>query len=316
MLLLSACASTPQTHQLSSTPPDDIPAQHELSDVAFFPQEQYQCGPAALATVLDDEGIKVTPDELVDKVYIPGRKGSLQIEMIATARSYDLLAYPVEGELGAILHEVAAGNPVLVFQNLALEWVPQWHYAVVVGYDLNAQQLVLRSGTTKRHLIPFSTFERTWQRAKHWAYVMMPPGEVPVTANALDFSRSARDLMQSGHKQAAMTAFQAASQHWPDKALPQMTLGNVLYDSEDYKGAQQAFSRAVAAEPDNAQGWNNLAYALLANQCRVAAIKAVGCAVRLQPKDKNLADSLKDIVGQRDVAAGQCQIPDCPRYQK
>lgn len=314
-LLLTACAGTPQTKQLGQQPPSGLPANAELKGVAFFPQQKYQCGPAALATVLTAEDKAVTPEQLVDQVYIPERKGSLQIEMIATARSYDLLAYKLAPELTDILREVASGRPVLVFQNLALEWVPQWHYAVVVGFDLNSQHLILRSGTKKRHRVPFSTFERTWQRGKHWAYVMVAPDEVPVTANVLQYSRSASDLMQSGHQQAALTAFKTASQRWPDQALPQMTLGNAYYAMEDYQAARAAFSRAVEIEPDNAQAWNNLAYALTASQCRVGAIKAIGCAVRLDPDDQNLSDSLKDIVGQREVPAGQCNVPRCPRYQ-
>lgn len=315
-LLLVGCASTPQTNRLISERPTDLPPHHELTETAFFPQEDYQCGPAALATVLTSQNIKVSPEQLVDKVYIPGRKGSLQIEMIATARSYDLLTYKLSPKLDDILREVASGRPVLVFQNLALEWVPQWHYAVVVGYDLNTQQLVLRSGTNKRHQVSFSTFERTWQRAKYWAYVLVQPNEIPVTADVVQYSRSASDLMSSDHQQSAMTAFKTASKQWPDKALPQMTLGNAFYAQEDYTSAQQAFSKAINIEPDNAQAWNNLAYALMAGQCRVAAIKAIGCAVRLAPDDDNLSDSLKDIVGQREVAAGQCEVPQCPLYQR
>jgi len=315
VLLLSACAGTPQSNRLSDQPPAGIATSHELTEVAFFPQEKYQCGPAALATVLDRQHIEVTPEQLVDKVYIPARKGSLQIEMIATARSYDLLTYKLASNLGDILREVASGRPVLVFQNLALEWVPQWPYAVVVGYDLKQQQLILRSGTSKRHLVPFSTFERTWQRADHWAYVMVPPDEVPVTANVVEYSRSAVALMQSGREKAAMQAFNTAGDYWPDQALPQMTLGNALYAMKDFEGAQAAFTQAVNNEPDNAQAWNNLAYVLMARQCRVGAIKAIGCAVRLDPEDQNLSDSLKEIVGQRDVPAGQCEVPKCPLYQ-
>ena len=314
-LLLTACAGTPQTQRLSIEPPANTPRSVELAGVAFFPQEEYQCGPAALATVLTAQGVEVSPDDLVDKVYLPERQGSLQIEMVATARSYQQLTYKLSGQLDAILREVASGRPVLIFQNLSLAWIPRWHYAVVVGYDLDQELLILRSGTTERRITPFSTFERTWQRGNYWAYVLAEPGDIPVTANALEYSRSATALMQAGHQQAALKAFEAASLHWPDQALPQMTLGNAFYAAKEYDKARNAFSRAVTIEPENAQAWNNLAYALTAAQCRVGAVKAIGCAVRLAPEDKNLADSLKEIVGQRDIPAGQCEVPRCPRFQ-
>jgi len=314
-LMLSACANTPQTNRITQQPPANIRPHYELTDTAFFPQKAYQCGPAALATVLTSQQIDTHPDELVDKVYIPGRKGSLQIEMIATARSYGLLPYKLAPELSNILREIDSGRPVLVFQNLAFEWVPRWHYAVVVGYDLTSKQLVLRSGTDKRRMVSFNTFEQTWQRGKHWAYVLVQPGQIPVTAEPLSYTKAAGDLLQAGFEQEALSSFNAAAKHWPDKALSHMVLGNTQYKTNDYAGAQQSFSQAVMAEPENAQAWNNLAYVYLAQQCRVAAIKAIGCAVRLAPADQNLSDSLKDIVGQRDIKPGHCNVPQCPRYQ-
>jgi tetratricopeptide (TPR) repeat protein len=314
-LLLTACAGTPQTQKLSQLPPADIPRTVELNGVAFFPQEKYQCGPAALATVLSAQGVQIRAEDLVDKVYLPEREGSLQIEMVATARSYKQLTYPLSGELDAILKEVASGRPVLIFQNLSLPWVPQWHYAVVVGYDLAQQTITLRSGTTKRRITSLSTFERTWQRGDYWAYVLAKPGDIPVTANVLEYSRSASALMQAGHKQSALIALDAASKRWPEESLPQMMLGNAFYADQAYIQAVAAFNQAVAIEPENAQAWNNLAYALSASQCQTAAIKAIGCAVRLAPDDKNLADSLKELVEQKDIPAGMCTVPRCPRFQ-
>jgi len=315
LLFLSGCASTPQSTLIKAQPPTNIPTQHELSETAFFPQKAYQCGPAALATVLTSQQINIDPNSLVDKVYIPGRKGSLQVEMVATARAYGQLTYKLAPEIDDILQETASGRPVLVFQNLAFNWAPRWHYAVVVGYDLSTQQLVLRSGTDKRRLTSFANFEQTWRRGQYWAYVLVQPGEIPVTAEALTYSHAASDLFKAGFQAEALSSFHAATERWTDQALPHMVLGNAKYDEKDYPAAQQAFQGAILAEPDNAQAWNNLAYVYVAQQCRVAAIKAIGCAVRLNPDDKNLASSLKEIVGQRDIKAGQCDIPKCPLFQ-
>src|SRR5690606_10209229 len=135
---------------------------------------------------------------LVARVYLPARKGSLQVEMVAAAREQGLLVYPLRPELGAVLEELAAGNPVLVMQNLALDWLPQWHYAVAVGYDLDRQTLLLHSGLHALQATPFDVFVRTWARADYWARLTLPAGRLPASAEPLAYLRAASDLEQTG----------------------------------------------------------------------------------------------------------------------
>ena len=123
-----------------------------LDTVPFFPQQAYQCGPAAMAMVLGWSGLPVTPDNLVDEVYTPGRLGSLQPNLIAAARRRGRLAYPFNGPQ-PLLAELAAGHPVVVLQNLGTATYPAWHYAVVVGRDRSTDQILLHSGTRARHQI-------------------------------------------------------------------------------------------------------------------------------------------------------------------
>lgn len=53
----------------------------ELIEVPFFPRTAHQCGPAALATVLNWSGVGTTPEALAHQVYIPDRKGGLAREL-------------------------------------------------------------------------------------------------------------------------------------------------------------------------------------------------------------------------------------------
>jgi hypothetical protein len=99
--------------------------------------------------ILNHRGLPDTPEQLVDRVYIPERKGTLQVEMVSASRERDLLVYPVARDLKAVMTELDAGNPVLVMQNLAFNWYPQWHYAVVVGYDLDKREMIVHSGLNK-----------------------------------------------------------------------------------------------------------------------------------------------------------------------
>ncbi len=283
-----------------------------LDKVAFFPQVKYQCGPAALATVLDYNHVDVVPDALIEKVYIPERKGSLQIEMIATARSYGKLTYPLEKQLKALLSELAAGNPVLVFQNLSLSIWPQWHYAVAVGYDLDSAELILRSGTHREHRLSLATFERTWQRVGHWAYVVMSAGEVPATATSKSYLLAAYDLERAGFKQLALESYRGAAKKWPKNIAALMALGNSEYSMGDMLQAQMVFSRVIQQNPEVGSAWNNLAYAYAGSGCHQAAMSAVACASRLAPTDTNIAQSVNEISAMDSVSNESCKILICP----
>ena len=311
LLTIAGCAAVPQTLQLSKNS-SDLPRKVLLDEVAFFPQVKYQCGPAALATVLNCSDIDVVPDSLIDKVYIPERKGSLQIEMIATARSFGMLTYPLEKQLRALLTELAAGNPVLVFQNLALSIWPQWHYAVAVGYDLDSGELILRSGTYREHRLSLATFERTWQRGGHWAYVVMPAGEIPATAIPKKYLVAAYDLELAGFNKLALDSYRGAAKKWSQNVATLMALGNSEYSTGDMFEAQKAFSLVIQQVPENASAWNNLAYSLAGSGCRQAAMSAVMCASQIAPDDSNIIHSIDEISAMPDSVSTSCINLACP----
>ncbi len=295
----------------------DLPPRVELSATPFFPQERYQCGPAALATVLGAEGSAVAPESLVSEVYLPSRKGSLQAEMVAAARKRGKLAVPVSPTLDGLLAEVAAGHPVLVLQNLGLDWLPRWHYAVAIGYDLEQRTIILRSGTEARRLTPFDVFHKTWDRSGRWGLLVLEPGALPARADPASYLAAASTLETLGKHDAAATAYRAATARWPDHAAAWLALGNSHYARRALPEAEAAFRAAVGAQADAAPAWNNLAYALAGRGCIEAARKAARCAARIAPAERTFAETLEDMekrMGKRPVAAGPvCQAPPpCP----
>ena len=133
----------------------------------------------------------------------------------------------------SVLAQVAAGNPVLVMQNLGLDWWPQWHFAVVVGFDRSRQELVLRSATTKRWLTDFAAFDITWRRAGRWAVVTVPPDRLPAEAQLQPWLQGASDLEETGQREAAETAYRTALHQWPREPMPAFALGNARYAAGD-----------------------------------------------------------------------------------
>lgn len=241
--------------------PDGFPLQHRIAAVPFSAQTDDQCGPAALAMVLQYSGVPTTAEELQAAVYTPGRKGSLQTGIVTAARRRGRLAYPIQGFEG-LLREVAAGNPVIVLQNLGLQWIPRWHYAVVIGFDLQAQSITLHSGKHPARRVALKTFRHTWRRAKYWGLLVLPPGRLPATVQAPVYLKAALGLQKAGFPTLAVRVFQSAVRQWPDNTAARMGLGNAWYASGNLPAAATAFQRTVAIDSQNGAALNNLAHVL------------------------------------------------------
>jgi tetratricopeptide (TPR) repeat protein len=274
---LAACA-TPQLPQLGEA--GGLPSRAEVAGVPFHPQTENDCGPAALAMVLGWAGTSIAPEEVAQQVLTPGRDGSLAHDLVAAARRADRLAVPVE-DLAPLLAELAADHPVLVLQNLGLGWYPQWHYAVAIGYDLEAGTLTLRSGNEAEQVMPLSTFARTWQRAEQWALVVLPPDTLPASVDATTVLQAAAGLEQAGRHEAAVAAYAAALGRWPDSLAALIGLGNARYAAGQLAAAEAAFRTAVSFHPKEAAAWNNLAHVLAEKGNLSEALAAAKRAVDL-----------------------------------
>ena len=294
--LLAGCA-TPQTDRLLGDAATGLPPRAEVADVPFFPQEEDYCGPAALATVLRWSGLPVTQAEVGARVFTPGREGTLRSDMVAAARRHGRLAVPVT-RLADLTAELAAGHPVVVFQNLGLGWFPVWHYAVAVGYDLSSGDLLLRSGLEPRRVTPLRTFERTWARGDHWGLVVLPPGDLPAAADEIAVLRSAAGLEQAERRAEAAAAYAAIVERWPDSLEGWIGLGNAAYAAGDLAEAENVFRTAAARQPDAAAVWNNLAHVLGQQGRRAEAVAAAQRAVRLGgPNAPTYRTTLREVAG-------------------
>lgn len=294
--LAGGCASfvPPQTAALQAQAPPGLPRASELRAVPFFPQTAYHCGPAALATALGAAGLAADPAQLGEEVFLPARQGTLQLEMLAGARRHGALAVRIPGELQALLRELAAGRPVVVLLNLSLPLAPVWHYAVVVGHDLDRGELVLRSGTTEREIMALRTFERTWARSGHWAFVAVPPGALPATADEREATAATVAFERVGAAADAERAYRAALARWPESLTLAMGLAGRLH-AQQRSAEAAAVLEAAARRHDSAAAWNNLAHLRAAlgerEAAREAARRALERAESAEPQWREAAQA-------------------------
>lgn len=291
-----------------------IPPILELHDTPYFPQEEYQCGPAALATVLAATDVPVEPQELTGKIYLPGRQGSLQLELIAASRRYARLPYVLDRELSALLDELAAGRPVLVMQNLGLASYPVWHYAVVIGFDAARDELILRSGEHRRHTMSTRRFLRAWELADYWALVVLRPGEIPAAVDETRYVRGIVTLEAAGQSEAAAVFYRTALSLWPDNTLALFGMGNTYYAQGNREAAETAYRRLLQTSPGHAAARNNLALLLAERGCRAAALAELETALTVvdqgDPMRQRLLETRGEILG-AEAEAVDVAMP-CP----
>ncbi len=286
LLWLAGCAS-----RSSLSPAEQARlAPFSALSVPFIAQQEAYCGPAALAMVLAAQagaGRAATPaleasvDALAQQMLLPGRGGSLQVELTVAARRQGQLAYVLDPGLPRLLAEVQAGRPVIALVNLAFDWWPRWHYVVVTGYDLAAGELLLHSGAEANQRWSLTTFERLWARGDHWALLVLPPGQLPLAADEGRYLMAALDLEHSAGLDAAGPAYQAAARHWPANLTALIGSGNGAYAAGDKAQAVRWFRQAAEQHPGSAVAANNLAQALLELGLPAAALPWAERAVRL-----------------------------------
>lgn len=279
----AACA-TPQTEALLGAPPAGA-RRVELHGIPLHPQTEGFCGPAALAAVLAAAGEPVSPKALAAEVFSPDRRGTLSPSLDAAARRHRRVPYPVE-DLEGIVAELRAGHPVLVLQNLGLRWLPVWHYAVVVGFDLDRRVVWLHSGKEGRVVEGLGLFERTWRRGGSWARVVLDPDAAPLAVRETEALRAIAVFERIGAPDVAARAYGAALGRWPRSLAAWIGLGNSRHALGDRQGAAAAFRRAAEIHPDSPEALNNLAHVLAELGRREEALAAARKAVALSGPER------------------------------
>ena len=263
-----------------------------LDDVPFFAQTEYQCGPAALAGVLGSSDVEVTPEELRSQVYLPERRGSLQVELLGAARRAGRIPYVIDRTPEALLAEIGAGRPVLVMQNLRVPRFPIWHYAVVVGHEPEGNRILLNSGKRQGHAERAPRFLRRWDWARRWGMVVLAPGELPVSGDARRYAEAVAAFEPVGGSERAEIAWRAALERWPDDVRARLALGNAAHASGRDELAVQLYREGLAREPQHPVLANNLASVLGELGCPRAGELVLGSIASEMPADSPWRESI------------------------
>lgn len=143
---------------------------HIIRNIPFYPQEDFQCGPASLAAVLNYWGIPVTPEQVAKDIYSNSAKGTLNIDMLLYAQSRGLTASQYPGGLNDLREKIDLGEPLIVLVDYGVSIIQANHFMVVVGY--NERGVVANSGRDEMKFIPVEDFLKSWEKTKFWTLLI------------------------------------------------------------------------------------------------------------------------------------------------
>lgn len=149
-----------------------------IKSVPFFKQEPYQCGPAALAMVLDywyqkeGKGRRITPEEIAARIYSPSARGALGIDLEIYAGKQGFQVHSSSGDLDRLKALVDDGIPPIIFVDYGFLSYAAHHFMVVTGYcDAG---VIVNSGKEEGRLISAKELDRIWKRNDYWMLVVKP----------------------------------------------------------------------------------------------------------------------------------------------
>jgi ABC-type bacteriocin/lantibiotic exporter with double-glycine peptidase domain len=161
-IMLWACASGPPVLRQGDV---------VLEKVPFHPQEEYQCGPASLAGVLNYEGLlNISPREIAYDLFSKSARGTLNMDMALYAQKKGFFAWDYSGSLKDLREKIDAGYPLVVMVDYGFSLWQVNHFMVVVGY--NKDVVIVNSGNKEHEVIGNDAFLKAWRRTDFWTLLI------------------------------------------------------------------------------------------------------------------------------------------------
>jgi predicted double-glycine peptidase len=169
LFFLAGCATSIETLPSDAWTIDQVP---------YFEQEDFQCGPAALATVINywytknKSNKRLSVETIVDQIYSHSAKGVLGLDLEAYARKLGFNAVQPSGAIEEIRKSIDAKIPVIILVDYGGTFHQQNHFMVAKGYTHDG--IVFNSGRRENHLISNETLQKIWKKTGFWALIIRP----------------------------------------------------------------------------------------------------------------------------------------------
>lgn len=133
-----------------------------------YTQEPEKCGTEALAVVMKYLGIDADPADLAERLYIPGVRGTLTIDLFLEARRNGFPVNQGEGSFTDVRSDLASGYPLLILVRYPALKGDIGHYIVVTGYTEHPAGYFLLWGNGEESWMKETDLGKLWTKSGWW----------------------------------------------------------------------------------------------------------------------------------------------------
>lgn len=280
----------------------------QVDGVPFVQQRDMTCGAAALAAVLQHQGINASEPALAQALRTRQASGAITYELAIEARRQGVLAaqrYDVSTD--QLMAAIDAGlTPIILRGGLAHAYLGVYHYTVLTAYDLKRRLWIAHDGDAADVLIDFETLAEDHLRADRWALFVAHPQQRPKGLDATVHLELGVQAEKTGQSDAARHHYERAA--WtPVSGQALLNLSNVSGGKQDWQRAERQLRAALLVDPSSAATRNNLAWVLLQQKQRLEEGEALA---RTAAKDPTIRPHALDTLAR--IKAAQ-SAPDAPK---
>ncbi|OPY71285.1 MAG: Peptidase C39 family protein [Syntrophorhabdus sp. PtaU1.Bin002] len=149
-----------------------------IENVPYFAQEDFQCGPAALATVVnywylkDRSARQLSIENIVADIYSPSARGVLGVDLGLYARKLGFDVTDRAGSVEDIKRNIDLGVPVVILVDYGMFAYQQNHFMVVKGYTNDG--VIVNSGREENQVILAEDLNKIWKKTGFWSLIVRP----------------------------------------------------------------------------------------------------------------------------------------------
>jgi tetratricopeptide (TPR) repeat protein len=238
-----------------------------LENVPSVAQIAYQCGPAALESVIRYWGGSAKADSIGKTLYESGTRGVFNFSLAHYVKTIGFWSeiHEEPGDEG-LKQWLRRGIPPIVMLDSGTLWARTYHFVVLKGFDDRQGIFYANTGVLETQAFDYREFKRRWKKADYWSLIVSPPEKVNWELDETQSIEIALIFEKNGNLNQAKRWVESVLRKNPKSLTAKFNLANIYSKSNRPEQAKTIYQELLYKNPsrseisnENIQSWLYLA---------------------------------------------------------